>query len=59
MSIDSIGQLSNSFPYISKTHIRFVVNDKVKTQVINSYNGKVIREIPRTLSPNILEILYA
>lgn len=59
MSIDSIGQLGNSFPYISKTYIRFIVNDKVKTQVVDSYNGKVIREIPRTLSPNILEILYA
>ena len=59
MSIESVGQLSSSFPYINKTHVRFVVNDKIKTQVVNSQNGEIIREIPRTLSSNIFDTLYA
>lgn len=56
MSSDSAGQLSNSFPNIPKTHIRFVVQDKVRTQVVNSNDDKVIREIPRNLSSNILSV---
>ncbi len=59
MSTDLIGQLSNSFPNITKTHVRFVVNDTVKTQVINTQNDKVIREIPRSLSPNVYMSIYA
>ena len=58
MSIESVGQVSNSFPYISKTHVRFVIKDNLKTQVVNSNNGEIIREIPRTLSPNIFYTLY-
>jgi len=56
MSSDSVGQLSNSFPNIPKTHIRFVVKDEVRTQVVNSNDDKVIREIPRNLSSNIVSV---
>lgn len=59
MSTDSVGQLSSSFPNIPKTHIRFVVKDKVRTQVVNSSNDKIIREIPRKLSSNIYLSVYA
>ena len=59
MSSDSVGQLSNSFPNIPKTHIRFVVQDKVRTQVVNSSDDKIIREIPRNLSSNIYLSVYA
>jgi uncharacterized FlaG/YvyC family protein len=59
MSIDSAGQISYSFPNIPKTHLRYVVKDKVQVQVVDSDNGEVIREIPRKLSSNIYESLYA
>ena len=56
MSSDSVRQLSNSFPNIPKTHIRFVVKDKVRTQVVNSNDDKIIREIPRNLSSSVLSV---
>lgn len=59
MSTDSVGQSSNSFPNISKTYVRFIVKDQVRTQVVNSDNNKIIREIPRKLSSNIYLSLYA
>ena len=59
MSIDSVGQISYSFPNIPKTHVRYVVQDKVRVQVVNTENGEVIREIPRKLSSNIYESMYA
>ena len=58
MSTDSVRQLSNSFPNISKTHVRYVVTDKVKTQVVNTDSDKIIREIPRSLSSNIYVSIY-
>jgi len=57
MSSDSARQISNSFPNIPKTHIRFVVQDKVRTQVVNSNDDKIIREIPRNLSSNVLNVI--
>ena len=59
MSNDSIRQVSNSQIDLAKRHIKYVVDDKVKTQVVDSNNGKVVREIPRKLSSNIMNGLYA
>ncbi len=59
MSNESIRQLSNSGYDIGKTHVRYVVKDKVKAQVVDSNSGKIIREIPRKLSADIFKSLYA
>ncbi len=59
MSSDSVRQLSNSFPNLTNTHIRFVVQDNLRTEVVNSENNEVIREIPRKLSSNIYLSIYA
>ncbi len=59
MSSESIRQLSSSAIDVSNSRIRYVVKDNVRTQVVDSKSGKVIREIPRKLSPNILKNVYA
>ncbi len=59
MSTDSIRQLSNSFPNLTNTRVRFVVQGKLKTEVINSDSNEVIREIPRRLSANVYLSIYA
>jgi len=43
---------------IFDTTIRFVVNDKIKTQVVNPVDDKIIREIPIDQSSQILLNLY-
>ena len=59
MSRDYIGQINDPFPNVRPTHVRYIVKDKVKTQVVDSQRDKVIREIPQQFSSNILKTIYA
>ncbi len=59
MSTDSIKQLSNSFPNFTNTRVRFVVQGKLKTEVINLDSNEVIQEIPRRFSANVYLSIYA
>jgi len=59
MSSDQVGHISNSFPNIPNVRIRYIVKDKVTTQVIDTQKDKIIRELPLNFSSNIYVSLFA
>jgi len=59
MNVSKLWQATS--PYYDKlfpTKIRFVVNERVKTQVVNSVSEKVIREVPMDDKTSLLDRLY-
>jgi uncharacterized FlaG/YvyC family protein len=52
MSNDQMRPISSSFSNISNVRIRYVVKDKVKTEVVDTKEDKVIREIPLNPASN-------
>ena len=58
MAVGSINNIHQINAILFKTKVQFVVNDKVKTQVVNVENNKVIREVPPNLTSQILQKLY-
>ena len=58
MEVQSIGQIFGKENFqLPKTKVRFLVGDKVQTQVVNATDDKVIREIP--LNKNSMSKYYS
>ena len=52
MKVMSLWQAtSQHFDRLFETKVRFVVDDRIRTQVVNSVSEKVIREVPMESSP--------
>jgi len=54
-TIGKMGQLKFSVQYPSNTRVRYIVKDKVKVQVVNASNNKIIREVPRKLTSRVIQ----
>lgn len=59
MSLDYSGHINDSLSSFKDVRIKYVIKDKVRVQVIDAADNKVIREIPHQYSSNILKNVYA
>lgn len=58
MQVTSLWQAtSQHFDKLFETKVRFVVDGRIKTQVVNSISEKVIRELPMEISPGSVNVV--
>ena len=57
MAIGEVGQQNYHFP-IFKARLRFVIQDTVRAQIIDTENDRVIREVPPSNANKLRINLY-
>ena len=54
-TIGKMGQLRFNVQYPQNTKVRYIVKDKVRVQVVNASNNRIIREVPRKLTSKVIQ----
>lgn len=57
MAISEVGQQNYGFP-IFKSRLRFVIQDTVRAQIVNTENDRIIREVPPSNTNKLRINLY-